>query len=762
MFESMKMRNLTLAFVMALFTTTPLPAGQRLDLKEITGGAFRPEGMAAVKPLADGESYAQISSDRKQIQTFSFRTGKQTGVLFDAATARGPKVSSIDGYIVSPTGNRILIQTGTKAIYRRSFTATYYIYERVNNTLVPLSDGGPQQVPVWSPDGEQIAFVRDNNIFLVKLLYNNAESQVTKDGERDKIINGLPDWVYEEEFAYNSALVFSGDSRQIVWVRFDESNVREYQLQMFGQQAPLPSGGAEGGAYFYRYKYPKAGEDASKVQVMSYDIKSHQTRTVQLPMDADGYIPRILPTSDPVKVAVFTLNRHQDHLKMFMVNPLSTVAQLIIEDKVDKYVNENVFANVLLTKNSILLTSERDGYNHIYLYNFNGQLMRKVGDLPQNQRIGGGEEDRHTIVTDVYGYDEATGDVYFAALNSGPTEQQVFVSHKNGKTDCLTPDGGWSSAIFSKDFKSFLCTWSNMDTPPQTTLRSVVGGSSARTTVTLIDNKQLAGEYASYDMGKKEMFAFTTSEGVRLNGWMVKPAGFDPQRKYPVVMYQYGGPGNQQVKNAWGIGMNGQGAILEQYMAQQGFLVACVDNRGTGGRGAGFEKCTYLRLGELEARDQVEAAVWLGQQTYVDKDRIGIWGWSYGGWNTLMAMSEGRGVFAAGVAIAPPTSWRYYDNIYTERFMRTPEENAAGYDEVNPIARAGKLHGALLLCHGLADDNVHYQNTAEYVEALVQADKDFRQLVYTNRNHSIYGGNTRNHLFRQCVNFFGEQLKEKQ
>jgi dipeptidyl-peptidase-4 len=744
---------------MALLTAAPLFAGQRLDLKEITDGAFRPESMAAVVPLAGGESYAQISADRKQIQEYSFRTGKQTGVLFDAATARGPQINRIDGYIISPTGNRILIQTDTKAIYRRSFTATYYIYEKVNNKLVPLSDGGPQQVPVWSPDGEQIAFVRDNNIFLVKLLYNNAESQVTKDGERDKVINGLPDWVYEEEFSYNSALVFSGDSRQIVWVRFDESGVREFQLQMFKGMAPERE---EYKTYpgFYRYKYPKAGEDASRVQVMSYDIKSHQTRTIQLPLDADGYIPRIKATNDPTKVAVFTLNRHQDHLKMFMVNPLSTLAQLVIEDKVDKYINENVFANVTITNNNVLLTSERDGYNHLYLYSLNGQLLRKVGDLPQAQRMGGGEKDLHTIVTEVYGYDEATGDIYFAALNNGPTEQQVFVSHKNGKTDCLTPNGGWSSAIFASDFKNFICTWSNIDTPPQTTLNSVSGGSAARKTTVLIDNQKLAQKYASYDMGRKEWFSFTTSEGVLLNGWMVKPVGFDPAKKYPVVMYQYGGPGSQQVRNVWGIGMNGQGAILEQYLAQQGFVVVCVDNRGTGGRGAEFEKCTYLRLGELEARDQVEAAIWLGQQTYVDKNRIGIWGWSYGGWNTLMAMSEGREVFAAGVAIAPPTSWRFYDNIYTERFMRTAEENATGYDEVNPIARADKLHGALLLCHGLADDNVHYQNTAEYVEALVQADKDFRQLVYTNRNHSINGGNTRNHLFRQCFNFFTGELKK--
>ena len=771
-----------------LMAATHVTAGQRLDLKEVAEGQFREETMAAVTPLTDGESYAQISSDGKQIVKYSFRTGKQTEVLFDAATARGPKVEKVEGYVMSPTGKRILIQTGTKKIYRHSFTATYYIYEVVNNKLVPLSDGGPQQTPVWSPDGEQVAFVRDNNIFLVKLLYDNAESQVTKDGERDKVINGLPDWVNEEEFSFNSAMTFSADSKQIVWTRYDESEVKSYSLQMYslsgpGSPTPTPSpegrgesrigrhlpspplgGGVGGGAvgaeasYFYTYKYPKAGDQNSKVKVMSYDIKSHQTRTMQLPLDADGYVARIKPTKDPEKVAVFTLNRHQDNLKIFMANPLSTLCKLIVEDKVDKYINENVLVQTIITANHIVLTSERDGYNHIYLYNLNGQLERTVGDLPQAQRLGGVEKDLHTIVTSVYGYDETSGDLFFAALNNGPTEQQVFVSHKNGKTDCITPEGGWASAIFSRDFKSFICTWSNIDTPPQITLRSAQGKKLA----TLVDNKKLADKYASYDMGKKEFFTFTTSEGVKLYGWKVTPNSqlLTPNSKHPVIMYQYGGPGNQQVRNAWGLGMCGLGAIMEQYLAQQGYICVCVDNRGTGGRGAEFEKCTYLRLGELEARDQVETALWLGQQSYVDKERIAIWGWSYGGWNTLMSMSEGRDVFCAGIAIAPPTCWRFYDTIYTERFMRTPQENASGYEEVNPIVRADKLHGALLLCHGLADDNVHYQNTAEYVEALVQADKDFRQLVYTNRNHGISGGNTRNHLFRQCVNFFNEHLKE--
>ena len=715
--------------------------GGKLDLKAITKGEFSQETMTAVRPSADGETYTQISSDGKQIVSYSFRTGKQESVVFDAATARGGQVSRVDNYIMSPDGRRILIQTQTKPIYRRSFTAVYYIYDIRNNKLEPLSDGGPQQTPVFSPDGNQIAFVRDNNIYLVKLLYDNAESQVTKDGKRNEVLNGIPDWVYEEEFSTNSSMVFSADSKQIIWIRYDETDVKQYSLQLYKGLYPEKLENAEYPGD-YTYKYPVPGQVNSKVSVHSFDIKSHQTRRIELPLDADGYIPRIKATSDPTKIAIFTLNRHQDVLRIYMANPLSTVCQLAIEDKVDKYVKEETFEEVKITDKHILLPSERDGYNHLYLYNLNGQLLRQI------------VKDKY-VVQRVYGFDEQAGDTYFAANPNGPTDQQVMVAHANGKTEVLSQKAGVNNAVFSSNYKYFINTWSDLNHPLQYTLCQ----NNGKVLKTLIDNQELVQKLSAYDLGTKELFSFTTSEGVLLNGWMVKPKDFDPAKKYPVIMYQYGGPGNQQVLNQWGIGMNGGGAILEQYLCQQGYLCVCVDNRGTGGRGAEFEKCTYLRLGELEARDQVETALWLGSQPYVDKERIGIWGWSYGGWNTLMSMSEGRPVFKAGVAIAPPTCWRYYDSIYTERYMRTPNENKAGYDEVNPIARVSQLSGALLLCHGLADDNVHYRNTAEYVEALVQADKDFRQLVYTNRNHSIFGGNTRNHLFRQVVNHFNATLK---
>lgn len=711
-------------------------AANGLDLRQITSGQFIPDNIRGVTPAADGESYTQLGDDGKTISRYSFKTGKVLETLFDAANT---KVEYISGYIMSPDGKRILIETNRKSIYRHSFTADYYIYTIASRKMVPLSDHGAQQTPLFSPDGTMIAFVRENNIFLIKLLYDNAESQVTKDGKKNEVINGIPDWVNEEEFGHSRAMVFTADSKQLVWVRYDERAVCQYSMPLYKGLKPERNEFTEyPGAY--TYKYPIAGTDNSKCSVWSFDIASRQTRQLQVPLDTDGYIPRLKSTHEAQKVLVMTMNRHQDCLRVYTANPLSTVCQLLIEDKTPKYIKEDCVENMKVTGKYILLPSERDGWMHLYLYNMNGQLLRQVdhGDYE---------------VSEVYGVDDQTGNVYYASHQYGATDQRVFMTQANGKTTCLTNKSGWSSAVFSSNYQSFIHVWSNLNTPPVVTLCN----NSGKAITTLVDNKELREQLAKEQLGSRELFTMTTADGITLNGWMVKPANFDATKRYPVIMYQYSGPGSQQVKDAWNIGMNSQGAILEQYLCQQGFLCVCVDGRGTGGRGADFEKCTYLRLGDLESRDQVEAALWLGKQSYVDKDRIAIWGWSYGGFNTLMSMSEGRPVFRAGVAIAPVTSWRFYDSIYTERFMRTPKENPTGYDDC-PISRASQLNGALLLCHGSADDNVHLRNTAEYTEVLVQADKDFRQLVYTNRNHSIFGGNTRNHLFRQCVNFLKEEL----
>ena len=734
------MNKLFVMCIMMLLATSNVSADNKITLKDVTGKTFTPKYITGVDPIKGTDRYASISNDGRQIIEYAFKTGNQTRVLFDIANTHGESIKQLDGYTLSPDGKRMLIQTNTHKIYRRSFTADYYIYTIQSRKLEKLSTGGPQQIPTWSPDGNQIAFVRDNNIFLVKLLYDNAESQITKDGKFNEIINGVPDWVYEEEFSTNRSLCFTADSRMLCWIKYDERKVKEYSLQLFmGSHPTMKANEVYPGTY--TYKYPKAGEDNSIVSVWSYEIQTHKTNRLQVPLEGDGYIPRIKSTNDANRIIVFTMNRHQDVLNLYAVNPRTTLSQLLIKEQGDKYVKEEAMEGIAIGQNSILLPSDRDGYMHLYLYNMNGSLIRKIGD---------GNYD----ITSIYGYDETTGDVYYQAAGINPHDRQIFVSHKNGKTERLTDTNGWNKAIFSGDYKYFLNTWSNYNTPYVFTIRDNKG----KVLSTPVDNKELKGKVKTYGFNGRETFSFTTSEGVKLDGWMVKPKDFDTNKKYPVILFQYSGPGSQQVIDAWNAGSMGNGGAFDYYLAQQGFIVVCVDGRGTGGRGAAFEKCTYLRIGELESHDQIETALWLGKQSYIDKERIGIWGWSFGGFNTLMSMSEGRPVFKAGVAVAPPTNWRYYDTIYTERYMRTPKENGSGY-ATNPIQRANALHGALLICHGMADDNVQPQNTMEYTEALIQADKDFKENIYTNRNHGIYGGNTRTHLLRQISNWFIEHLK---
>ena len=726
----------------ALFMmSSSISAYEKMTLKDITDGQFAAQQIGGINPIKGTDLYAQLSQDNKQILQYSFKTGKQTAILFDVNNTQGEHIDKFDGYIMSPDGRHILIATKRQNVYRRSYKAVFYIYTVQSRKLERLSDGGPQQAPVWSPDGNQVAFVRDNNIFLVKLLYGNSESQVTKDGKINEVINGIPDWVNEEEFGFNSALVFTADGSMLCWIKYDESKVKQYSLQLFKGRSPeLTENAIYPGTY--SYKYPKAGEENSRVSAWSYDIKSHRIQQLNIPLATDGYMPRIVSTVDPDKIVIYTMNRHQDVLNLYSVNPRSTISHLLIKESVPKYVKEEAMANIRLTKDFILFPSDRDGYMHLYLYNSNGTLKRKIGD---------GNFD----ITDVYGIDESTGDVYYQAASLSAHDRQVYVCHANGKSERLTHQEGWNSAIFSGDFQYFINIWSDYNTPyVYTTCRN-----NGKIIATNVDNHDLKSKIQRYGWTKRETFSFITSDGVRLDGWMVKPANFDTSKKYPVIMYQYSGPGSQQVVNSWSAGSMGQGGAFDQYLAQQGFIVVCVDGRGTGGRGADFEKSTYLRLGDLESKDQVETASYLATLPYVDKDNIGIWGWSFGGFNTLMSMSNGKPIFKAGVAVASPTDWRFYDTVYTERYMRTPKENPQGYD-VNPIQRANNLSGALLICHGMADDNVHPQNAFEYSEALVQADKDFKEIYYTNRNHSIFGGNTRNHLLRQITEWFITHLKK--
>ena len=711
----------------------------KIKLQDVTNGVYWPKQIDGVNPMNDGESYTQLSPDHKRIVRHSFKTGKEIATVFDVETARGSKkLPRIDGYIMSPDEHRILIQTETKGIYRRSYTAVYYIYDVRNNTLEPLSEGGPQQVPLFSPDGNVIAFARGNNLFLVKLLFGNAEVQVTKDGKFNEVINGLPDWVNEEEFTTNRSFDFSADSKVLAWVRYDESQVPIYSMQEFKGLYPARS---EFDAYpgTYDYKYPVAGQKNSEVKVMTFDIKNRVTRTLDVPLDKDGYIPRIKFTSDPTKLAVITLNRHQSQMDVYMANPLSKVCKLVLREKNEKYVRETAYTQMKFYDGHFSLLSERSGFQHLYWYNLGGQLEAQI--------TKGNFE-----VTDFYGYDARTGSFYYASTQESPLRRAVYKADKQGRVKKLSSSVGTNSAKFSKTMKYYMNVYSSAQQPPVTSLCD----NNGKNITTLIDNADLKAKVEKV-AGKKEFFQFTTSEGVQLNGWMVKPRDFDASKKYPVVMYQYSGPGSQEVTDSWNLGFYGAG-IFESYLTEQGFICACVDGRGTGARGADFEKCTYLQLGLRESQDQVETAIYLGSLPYVDKANIGIWGWSFGGFNTLMSMSEGRPVFKAGVAVAAPSNWKYYDTVYTERYMRTPNENAAGY-AINPMERAANLSGSLLLIHGTADDNVHFRNVAEMSEALVQANKQFEMQIYTNRNHSIYGGNTRYHLLTRMCDFFKRNLK---
>lgn len=727
--------------LLCLFLGVLTLQAQKVTLQDVAQGTYRASGIYGIKPMLDGEHYTQISSDRKRIVKYSFKTGEEVETIFDVTTARDCSLTSFDDYIMSPDERLILIQTETKPIYRRSFTAVYYIYNVRNNKLEPLSNNGPQQVPLFSPDGNQIAFVRNNNIYLVKLLFNNSESQVTKDGEYNKVLNGIPDWVYEEEFGFNRAFDFSADSKMLAYIRFDESAVKMFSFPWYKGMAPEKMQ-YETYPGSYDYKYPKSGMQNSLVSVHTFDIKSKVTRTMDLQLDKEDYIPRIRFTSDPEKLAIMVLNRHQNRFDLYFANPRSTLCKVAIRDEAPQYIKEQAYANIEFFDKNIVMMSERDGYNHLYLYTIGGNLVKQItkGDFE---------------VKDFLGWDQNANVFYYTSNEESPLRTAVYKIDAKGKKTKLSTHVGTNSAIFSHSMKYYINTYSSISTPTLITINNNQG----KELKTLMDNAALKEKVARLNMPIKEFFTFTTSDGVKLNGWMMKPANFNPNKKYPVIMHQYSGPGSQQVIDRWNIGSFSDGGMFEAYMCDKGFVMVCVDGRGTGGRGAAFEKCTYMFLGVKEAKDQVETAKYLGTLPFVDKNKIGIWGWSFGGYTTLMSMSEGTPVFRAGVAIAAPSDWKFYDTVYTERFMRTPKENGDGYAASSAILRADKLHGSLLLIHGTADDNVHFQNCAEYSEALVQANKQFDMQIYTNRNHGIAGGNTRNHLMNRVANFFMEEMK---
>lgn len=729
----MKHEKVKILLCMAMsFLTSAFAMSQQLTIEDINAGQYYARSIRGVTPMNDGEHYTQLSPDNKRIVKYSYKTGKEVGVIFDVETARECNLEKIQGYIFSPDEKRILIETEREPIYRRSYSSVYHLYSVENNKLSELTEG-KIRIPVFSPDGNLIAFVRDNNIFLIKLLYGGSESQITKDGEINKVINGAPDWVYEEEFGYNSALTFSPDNKMIAYVRWDESNVKSFEFPMYKGDCPAYMQYAEYPGK-YTYKYPVAGEDNSKVSVKTFDIFSKVTRTMQLPIEDDAYIPRIRFTNNPEQLAIMTINRHQNRFDMYYANPRSGVCKLILRDESNWYIKESIYDNIKFYDKYFSLLSEKDGFAHLYWYTINGTLVKQVTQ---------GEFE----VKSFLGWDEKSNTFYYVSNEGSPLRTAVWKTDGKGRKTCLSQKEGTNNAMFSAGMKYFINFFNNTETPTEVTIND----NNGKTIATLMDNADLKAKVAGMKMPEKEFFTFTTPEGYELNGWMMKPVDFDPSKKYPVLMFQYSGPGSQQVLDTWSVSW-------ETYMATQGYIAVCVDGRGTGGRGAAFEKCTYLSIGVKEADDQVSAAKYLATLPYIDKDRIAIWGWSYGGYMTLMSMSQGSNVFKAGIAVAAPTDWRFYDTVYTERFMRTPQENKEGYDKASAINRIDKLHGKLLMVHGTADDNVHYRNMAEYCEELVQHDKYCDMQIYTNRNHNIMGGNTRNHLYKKLTNYIKENL----
>ena len=711
---------------------------KKLTLDNVISGSFYGTSSGNITPMADGEHFLQAQGNC--ILKYSFKTGAVTDTVLNLSTARGEKLRTLGNFILSPTEDIILLEQYVQKIFRRSYTANYYIYTIRNNKIDPLTTGGPVQVPSFSPDGHNIAFVRDNNIFSVKLLFNNAEVQVTKDGELGKIRNGIPDWAYEEEFGVTRAYEFSADSRMLAWIRFDESNVGGYNLPFF-LTAPDRDSYSQELVSYRPQQYPTAGAANSKVSVHSFDIKSSVIRDMDLKLDSTTYIPRIkFIENEDNTLFIFTLNRPQNKLEIYSGNPRSTVCKLILREQDDRYIDEFGYMQTQFYGTQFIMQSERDGHRHLYLYDLNGQLKRQItkGDFE---------------VLALHGYDPKSGTVYYESNESGIYECAVWKIDGKGRKTRLTPEKGTSHARFSTGCKYYINTWSDMSTPYLVTRHDASGKQLG----VIEDNAEVKQSALEYGLPAKEQFSFQTVDGTTLYGWMVKPADADESHPCPVILYQYSGPGSNEVLNEWGAGFY-PGAAFEALLTQKGYAVAVVDGRGTGRRGADFKKQTYKHLGVMESQDQVAAAQYLGSLPYIDAERIAIWGWSYGGYNTLMSMSEGTPVFKCGVAVAPVTDWRYYDAPYTERFMQEPKQNADGYHDASAIDRINRLHGRLLIVHGLDDDNVFFSNTASYIEALINAGVDFDMQVYPGKEHSITGYAHRKHLFTRILRFFDDNL----
>ncbi len=702
---------------------------QKITIDEIYTGAFRTKGMDELQSMKNTNQYTVLNADNasrsQQIDLYDFATLKKVSTLLD--TKNHLELKSIDSYTFNATENMILIANETEPIFRRSFVADYFLYNMQTKQLIKLLDYKIQE-PLFSPDGSQIAFVKDNNMFVYSIQTKNVK-QITTDGKKNAIINGVTDWVYEEEFSIVRAFDWSADGSKLAYIKFDESDVPEFSMNVYGQELyPVTD----------VFKYPKAGEKNALVSLHLYDAKTESTKEVKLGNYNDFYIPRLKWTNDANVLSVQVINRHQDNLDLLFVDGATGVAKVILNEKDKAYVD--VTDNLTFLKdNSFIWTSEKDGFNHIYLYDKTGKL--------KNQVTKGNWE-----VTNYYGLDEKTKTVFYQSVENGSINRDVYKIGLDGKNKIkLSSATGTNAATFSPNFQFYINVFSSATVPTNYTLNDSKTGKSIQS---IVNNDVLTEKLKAYNLPTKEFFVLTTEKGNELNAWIMKPKDFDASKKYPVFMYQYSGPGSQEVANNW-LDTNDMWFMM---LSQQGYIVACVDGRGTGFKGADFKKITQKELGKYEVEDQIDAAKVIGNYPFVDKSRIGIFGWSYGGFMSSNCILKGADVFKMAIAVAPVTSWRYYDSIYTERYMQTPQENASGYDENSPINHVSKLKGNFLLIHGTADDNVHVQNSMKMIEALVQANKQFEWFIYPDKNHGIYGGKTRIQLYTKMTNFIKTNL----
>lgn len=705
---------------------------KNVSLDEVwTKFAFSQKQVRSINWMKDGSFYSALENGR--IVKHQVTDGAAVETLFDEGVSvenLGQKITIAD-YTLSSNEQKILIETDPEQIYRRSSRAENFVYDIKTKKLVKLSAGGKQSFATFSPDGTKIAFVRQNNLFMVDL-NTMSERQITTDGKWNNIINGMCDWVYEEEFSFAKAFFWSPDSRKIAFYTFDESKVPEYNMQMWGKLYPTD----------YRYKYPKAGEPNSTVSISVYNLVDTKTVKMDLGKETDLYIPRIRWTINTNVLSISRLNRYQNKMELIHADAFTGKTTTILIEESRTYVDVENFGDdltYLADGKSFIMSSEKDGYKHLYQYDMSGREVRQI-------TTGKWEVDNF------YGIDESSNTLYFTSTEIASIERHLYSISLDGKVKKkLSIDRGVNSANFSPDFKYFILNNSASNSPLKV---SLYRSSNAQLVKVLEDNADLRARLTGYNISPKEFTVIKTADGVELNSWMIKPTNFDPNKKYPLLMFVYGGPGSQQVLNQY----DGANFYWYQILAQKGYIVACVDNRGTGGRGSEFKKCTYLNLGKLEVRDQIESAKYFGKLPFIDATRIGIQGWSYGGFMASNCLFQGSDVFKAAIAVAPVTNWRYYDTVYTERFLRTPQENPSGYDDNSPVTHAKNLKGNFLLVHGTGDDNVHFQNAVALEDALIKNNKQFQSFYYPNKNHGIAGGNTRLHLYTMMTNFLEKNL----